>query len=134
MCPGLLSNHTICAESPLAIVLCEKLLAGHNSHVPVTSMCELLTTILAQGYLLVLLFATPSLKGLAYMALLIVVFVAPPLRGTYQEFDDMGRTVASAHSVVHAVFHGQRRDLGEAIHHILPWLVLPPYGLSRVIA
>ena len=87
-----------------------------------------------QSYLLVLLFATPSLKGLAYLALLIAVFMAPPLRGTYQEFDDMGRTVVSAHSIVHAVFHGQQRDVGEAIHHILPWLAVPPYGLLRLIA
>ena len=75
---------------------------------------------LTQGYVLVLLFATPTLKGLAYMALLIVVFVAPPLRGTYQEFDDMGRTVASPLSIVHAVFHGQRHDHGKAVHHFMP--------------
>ena len=84
-------------------------------------MCSFVT----QGYLLVLLAATPSLKGLAYMALLIAVFVAPPLRGSYRELGNMGRTMASPRSVVHAVFHGQRPDVGEALHRHLPWFARP---------
>ena len=91
-----------------------------------------------QGYLLVLLFATPSLKGLAYTALFVVVFVAPPLWGTYQEFDDMGRPVASPRSVVHAVFHGQRRDFGRRYTTTFPgWPyinALPHYRVSSCAA
>lgn len=67
-----------------------------------------------QGYLLVLLGGPPSLLGLAYLALLIAIFVAPPPRGAYLELDDMGRPVAASRSAVSAIFHGRQLHLSKA--------------------
>lgn len=47
----------------------------------------------------------PTLLGLAYLALLLVLFVAPPLRDSYRELDDMGRPVAACDSAVSGILH-----------------------------
>ncbi len=59
-----------------------------------------------QGYLLVLLKKPPCLLGLAYLALLVPVLVAPPLRGTYVKTDGLGQPAAPARTAVRAVLRG----------------------------
>lgn len=68
---------------------------------------------LCQGYLLVLASGQPTLLGLAYLALLLALFVAPPLRGTYRALDNMGRSVDACDSAVSGILHARLSPIGE---------------------
>ncbi len=60
-----------------------------------------------QGYLFLLLRPNATLLGLGYLALLIAIFVIPPLRGRYVERDEMGRPIMGAASAVTRIYrHG----------------------------
>jgi hypothetical protein len=66
----------------------------------------------AQGYAFLLLRAGASLAGLGYLALLIAAFVNPPLRGAYEEHDEMGRAIEGPASAPAQVYSGAVTSLG----------------------
>ena len=62
--------------------------------------------VLVQAYILLLLRSDTSLLGLGYLALCIATFLNPPLRGEYEEKDDMGRVVDGPDSTVSRIYQG----------------------------
>jgi len=59
-----------------------------------------------QGYVLLLLRNDASLLGLGYLALLIATFLNPPLRGEFEEKNDMGRVVTGPDAEVTKIYKG----------------------------
>ena len=86
-------------------------------------ICASVTNTL-QGYAFLLLRGGASLLGLGYLALLIAAFVNPPLRGAYEERDEMGRRISGAHSAPTQVLYGTLTSLGAcldcALHPSVP--------------
>ncbi|CAL8464921.1 g4456 [Coccomyxa elongata] len=62
--------------------------------------------IVLQAYILLLLRSDTSLLGLGYLALCIATFLNPPLRGEYEEKDEMGRVVDGPDSTVSQIYRG----------------------------
>ena len=53
-----------------------------------------------------LLRSNPSLLGLGYLGLCIAIFLNPPLRGEFEERDEMGRVVEGPESTVTKIYRG----------------------------
>lgn len=66
-----------------------------------------------QGYIFLLLRSNPSLLGLGYLALCIAIFLNPPLRGEFEERDEMGRVVEGPESTVSNIYRGSWSLPGE---------------------
>ncbi len=69
----------------------------------------------AQGYVFLLLRSNPSLLGLGYLGLCIAIFLNPPLRGEFEERDEMGRVVEGPESTVTKIYRGCWSAAGNVI-------------------